>query len=157
MIAALLGNGPSRIAFDKTLKHYDLIVGCNMPWTQEVDFTVINDLRVLNTWKEQNQPYKVWLNNKLEKEVKSKKIIGYTAVDFPFDSVAHVAFRVIVRQYGYKEIDIYGVDAMTTKSDGSYSRNFWKDEWKTERQDGWIQKWKELLDYYPDVKVEFKI
>lgn len=55
MKAALLCNGPSRVAFKSRLG-YNYVIGCNIPWT-EVDSTVIFDVEVLNhMWEKSLTP-----------------------------------------------------------------------------------------------------
>lgn len=58
MKIAVLGNGPSRTSFQNP-GDYDLIIGCNVPWTEDVHCTVVVDEEIVNAWAKQPTLIKV--------------------------------------------------------------------------------------------------
>lgn len=124
MIAALLCNGPSRVAF-KDRTGYNYVMGCNIPWT-DVDATTMIDVSVARHYAmKENKTYKVFLNDicwnclkgfkesdmKLTDYLASNNLLG-GIVDEPkqFYSSGHVAALELIK-LGATKIDVYGCDS----------------------------------------------
>lgn len=171
MRAALLGNGPSRESFLSSTKDYDIIAGCNIPWYDKCDWTMILDQDVLLEWFASKNPdwikCQCWFGPKAwqfieeirqdHKFWKGKCAGIYRDVNVPYDSSAHVAFRVLVERCGALEVDCYGIDVMTGgSSKESFTRKFIKfGAGEDHHTEGWRNKWKQVLDKHPQIKVEF--
>lgn len=124
MIAALLCNGPSRVAF-KDRTRYTYVMGCNIPWT-DVDATTMIDVSVARYYAiSETREYKLFLNNicwnvlkgfrksgvKLTSYIIAENKLGRLVEDAKeFYSSGHMAALELIRM-GATEIDIYGCDS----------------------------------------------
>jgi hypothetical protein len=124
MRAALLCNGPSRVAF-KNKEEYNYVMGCNIPWT-DVDGTVMVDIGVARYYATHDQPdYELFLNEVCWNTLKGFKRSGVKLTSYllaenklgriienakPFYSSGHMAALELIR-IGATEIDIYGCDS----------------------------------------------
>ena len=131
---AVLCNGPSRSAYDPNTE-YAYRIGCNIPWTK-VDCTVILDPQMANLIASDRSliDCKIYFSDNAWEHVKDKSVfedifLGTIAKTKKGMSSGHLACMKMV-ELGYKYIDIYGADAMTTsdiRSNNvrkSYTRKF---------------------------------
>jgi hypothetical protein len=168
MIAAILGNGPSRESyFDCNIK-YDKVVGCNVPWT-DVDYTIILDEEVVERWK--NEPELItcgayfsehaWRH--IESPLKAESFfeqykLGLVKPLPEYDTSGHVACSLLIK-HGYSEIHVYGADSVWSQTLESRSHQFFKnhpDVNSNPHIKGWRNRWNKLVDDHPQIRVEFK-
>lgn len=164
MKAAILGNGPSRSAYNPSIK-YDIRIGCNIPWT-EVDYIMIHGPDMIELWnkdrnlitnpvfmlpdawhKAKQLGFDEYLinNNLFLKEVHKK----YTIPGF---SCAHSAALEAIEE-GYTELDIFGCDS-AYENDGrdSYTRNYLTGRFPyINPANKWKKCWVWLINDYPNV------
>lgn len=161
MKTAVLGNGPSRTLF-KDPQRYDYIIGCNIPWTS-VHSTVVLDAEVVRYWIQHKLPtVPIYFSESAWRETRVKDrnyfIDAFLELVKPYvdyDSSAHVACRKVI-QLGATEIDIYGCDSWFTTNTDSYTRSFFEDSTdKSKHVYGWRNRWQDIIDSNPNVKINF--
>jgi hypothetical protein len=168
MRAALLCNGPSREDFLQTSDAYDFIMGCNAPWYTAANATVIVDEIMVRKWF--NTPElikcnayfsrKAWIyaGEPQFKGFFNKRMIEIVDVLPDFDSSGHVACKILIKQ-GYDDIDIWGADSWFDNTIVSYTHtitpNLNPDD-SPKHVAGWRNHWNEIIQRYPNVKINFK-
>lgn len=164
MKAALLCNGPSRIAY-KGREGYTTVMGCNIPWT-EVDSVVILDENIAKILA--NTPelikYKTWFGRKTWMyidEIKARDkfkehFAGLWDPKYPYYSSGHAALEILIQQ-GYCKIDIYGCDSWFEYDLNSYTHKYSDTSSKDTEKciDEWRKKWLDIIANNPNVKVNF--
>lgn len=165
MKVAVLCNGPSRSAYDPN-KEYAYRIGCNIPWTK-VDCTVIIDPQLVKVLIKDTSliDYKVYFSQAVWDHVQE---VGATPL---FDclgiiqknkrgvSSGNIACMKAV-ELGYKDIDIYGADAMVVNDirsntvRKSYTRNFLDSDGMNMSPD-WRTNFNKMIKDHPDVKFNF--
>lgn len=156
MRIAVLGNGPSRVAFKSDLG-YNYTIGCNVPWTH-VDFTVILDKEIL----ERVAPtHRFYCSRDAWRELhKKENYIAFLIELFDkipeYDSSGHAATRIAIK-LGAKEIDIYGCDSWWENNTESYTHKYvdGRCEDMTKNVSAWRVNWYKLMSSHPDVKINF--
>ena len=161
---AVLCNGPSRSAYDPNTE-YAYRIGCNIPWTK-VDCTVILDPQMANLIASDRSliDCKIYFSDNAWEHVKDKSVfedifLGTIAKTKKGMSSGNMACMKMV-ELGYKDIDIYGADAMTTsdiRSNNvrkSYTRNFLDSDSMNMSPD-WRTNWNKMIKDHPDVKFNF--
>lgn len=162
MIAAVLCNGPSRIAFQDRAR-YNYVIGCNIPWT-EVDSTVVLDIGVVAKWWQYKLPnVPTWFSEHAWRETKFKNreyfketFLGLVKPLPEYDSSGHVACSKVI-ELGYTEIDIYGCDSWFTNDTSSHTHKY-LDTRPTDTSKhviGWRKRWESIINSNPDVKITF--
>lgn len=167
MIAAILGNGPSRESYYNSDTQYDVVVGCNIPWT-DVDFTVVLDEEVVQRWATEptliNVPTYFSKHAWMETDAIRKRDFfqpffkGLVTPLPEYDTSGHVACSLLMKQ-GYTEIHVYGADVMFADTLESRSHQFFKnhpDPDSNAHIKGWRNRWQKLVDENPQIRVEFK-
>jgi hypothetical protein len=168
MIAAILGNGPSRVSYFQNKIKYDTIVGCNIPWT-DVDYTIILDEEVVARWKAEPNMIKVpayfsvhsW--EYIDRPLRAIEFfepfkLGIVKPGKEFDTSGHVACSLLISK-GYKEIDVYGADVMFSDTLESRSHDFFKnhpDPNSSAHIRGWRNRWQRIVEGNPDVIINFR-
>ena len=161
---AVLCNGPSRSAYDPNTE-YAYRIGCNIPWTK-VDCTVILDPQMANLIASDRSliDCKIYFSDNAWEHVKDKSVfedifLGTIAKTKKGMSSGNMACMKLV-ELGYKDIDIYGADAMTTSDirsnnvTKSYTRKF-LDSDGINMSPNWRTNWNRMIEQYPDVKFNF--
>ena len=165
MRGAVLCNGPSRIAYKPG--GYDFVIGCNVPWT-EVDATVILDENVVKIWAENPDLIKVpayfsvkaWMyTDEIKKRAMFEPyLIELITPKYPYHSSGHNAAEAAIRK-GCTDLHIYGCDSWFTEIADSYTRNYVKKggivNGDMRAIKGWRDRWQEIMDKYPEVKINF--
>ena len=173
MYAALLCNGPSRVAYSAT-SQYDYVMGCNVPWAK-VDSTVLIDKAMAEFWWKNRKAYdtdpltatvpiymstRCWMvaKHKTNPDYWKKKLLGLVDAGTKEDSSGHVAARQLI-SLGYKEIDIYGCDAWFKDDTVSYTHEVLIKKRDADRlisnAIGWRKTWNEMMQFNPDVSLNF--
>lgn len=168
MKAALLCNGPSRVAYQPSDK-YDFVLGCNIPWT-DVNATVIVDDVVIIEWNKNRDLIQcdAYMSNDawnkacdIDKMFFEQRFIGLVSPGTHYDSSGHTAARLLIRN-GYTKIDIYGCDAYFKRNVESYTSNFIvrdtspnSDLRKVDRAVGWKVQWNIMIEQNPNVRINF--
>ena len=161
---AVLCNGPSRSAYDPN-KEYAFRIGCNIPWTK-VDCTVVLDPQMANLIASKRSliDCKIYFSENAWEHVKDKSklediFLGTIVKTRKGMSSGNLACMKIV-ELGYKDIDIYGADAMTTSDirsnnvTKSYTRKF-LDSDGINMSPNWRTNWNRMIEQHPDVKFNF--
>lgn len=165
MKAAVLCNGPSRVVY-KGRDDYDYVMGCNIPWSEDVDATTIIDVPVVDRWfKEKHlvqcpvyfsrNAWRGCINKRREFFKPFMKSLIDTLPEF--DSSGHNAVKVVL-SLGASQIDIYGCDSMFKLTTTSYTNSFvHREPYKSvEKQiDGWKKNWNSIISNHPDVRFNF--
>lgn len=174
MKAAILGNGPSRVAY--SAGDYDLVIGCNIPWTT-VDSTVIVDCVMVN--KLLKSPEILPAGTKLHLSPRAKAAIRRKAAGvFHSSSIAksllamedrsveikdkwkssgHCAAMVAIL-LGATDLWLFGFDSVFEVTLESYTGIYVKPIMpKTHkgRVMEWRAHWKKIMGDYPAVKFNF--
>lgn len=164
--AAVLCNGPSRSSFQSRIG-YDLVLGCNIPWT-DVDATVVLDEEVIKAWQKRLEliKCKVYYSRKAwdyfhrykhERAFFMERSAGIVQVQPQYHSAGHVAVEKAIN-LGYKVIDIYGCDVMFADTIASYTRqhipNNVRDDSKRHIQ-GWRDRWNKIIESHPEITLNF--
>jgi len=170
MIAALLGNGPSRKFYDPS-KAYNYRLGCNIPWA-DVDATLILDENIIRLWWKDHDLIKVpayfsrtaWMYGDELKTfrpfIKENNLFLGLVEKKPHsnESSGNVAAKKLV-ELGYTELDIYGCDAAFTETHGhnteSYTREHISGIDMINNSYKWKLEWQETIKKYPNVKFNF--
>ena len=166
MKAAILGNGPSRLKyFDNKIK-YDIIAGCNVPWVN-VDWTVVLDEEVVQKWAREPDLITVptyfsrhaWAETDVVKQRNYFKqfLIEIVIPGKTYDTSGHVASRILIKK-GCTEIDLYGFDSWFEDTIESVSHTMFKNhpsENSSHHIKGWRNKWNEIMNNNPEVKLNF--
>ena len=162
MKAAVLCNGPSRIAFQEP-ERYNYIIGCNFPWTK-VDSTVVLDIGVVQKWWKYEIPsVPTWFSEHAWRETKftnrkhfQDNFLGLVKPLPQYDSSGHVACSKVI-ELGYTEIDIYGCDSWFTNDTSSHTHQFWdtRPDDTTKHVIGWRKRWEAIMSGHPEVKITF--
>jgi hypothetical protein len=166
MIAAILGNGPSRESYFQSKTTYDLVVGCNVPWTT-VDFTVVLDEEVVQRWAREPDliTFPTYFSEHAWRETDAIKKRPFFEQYFKgivkplpeYDTSGHVACSLLIK-LGYGEIHVFGADVMHTDTLESRSHQLFKNHPPTnskKHMQGWRARWKTIVDDNPQTKVEF--
>ena len=164
MKAAVLGNGPSRIVY-KGRGDYNYVMGCNIPWCEDVDATTIIDAPVIDRWWKQQDLVKcpVYFGRNAWRECISKRRLFFKTyfkelIDVlpEHDSSGHNAVKVVIG-LGYKQIDIYGCDSMFKNTTESFTNSFIVESKKdpTKQINGWKNTWKSIITKHSDVRFNF--
>lgn len=149
MKCAILGNGPSRSAYNPE-NDYDLLIGCNIPWTK-VDFTVIMDPDVIGVWCKHKDlitvpicvgtaAWKYTSTIQFRPYILKKNLFKELLVVQQHYSSGHLAARKAI-DMGYKYIDLYGFDSYFADTMESYTR-----EYVVEKPMNHVEKWRKLWD-----------
>ena len=165
-IAAVIGNGPSRILYDES-KEYLYRIGCNIPWTR-VDATVLLDVDLLTLMQKDKSllkypayfSAKAWMfadSCHLRAHFYSNNLfLGLIGYDNN-DSSGNVACKKLIEE-GYTEIDLYGCDSYFTETHGynteSYTRNF-VPAGSVNNSYRWKLSWDAMIKKHPDIKFNF--
>jgi hypothetical protein len=173
MKAALLCNGPSRVAYSAS-SQYNYVMGCNVPWTK-VDSTVVIDKGMATFWWNQREKFDneaftatvpIYMSNRCWMVVKHKtnadywkeRLLGFVDAGTKEDSSGHVAARQLIA-LGYKEIDIYGCDAWFKDDTVSYTHEVLIKNRDADKlisnAIGWRKTWNDIMQLNPDVKLNF--
>ena len=166
MIAAILGNGPSRESYYDAATEYDIVVACNVPWTT-VDYTIILDEEVVQRWAREPDLITVpayfsehaWREtDAIRKRPFFEQYFKGIVKPMPaFDTSGHVACSLLIKE-GYKQIHVYGADVMFADTLESRSHTFFKnhpDPKSKAHMQGWRNRWQEIFDNNPTIRVEF--
>lgn len=162
MKCAILGNGPSRIAYSPE-KKYDLVIGCNIPWTK-VDFTMIMDPDVITAWSKNHDLIDVpicagtaaWRHSdgiKFRWYILEKNLFKELFKVPANYSSGHLAAKKAI-ELGYKELDLYGMDSYFEDTMETYTRQHVADNPMNHVQ-RWRSLWDELKSSNPDVVFNF--
>ena len=172
MKAALLCNGPSKIAYDPATP-YDYRIGCNVPWS-EVDSTVIVDYSIIFEWNKKRDLIKVpaYISQRAFSEVAhcrstpneiphrdffKNQLIEIVHPLPEHDSSGHVACLVLMKK-GFTEIDIYGCDSWFEQTTVSSTWDIIitaRNPNDMKKVKGWRDRWHTLMKKYPEIKVNF--
>lgn len=164
MKVAVLCNGPSRVLWngDST---YDLLIGCNIPWTS-VDYTVVLDSEVVQVMlKDPSQiKYKIYFGHRawsFIESIRKQKVfdqysLGVRYVEKNYHSSGHVAAEIALER-GATQIDVYGCDSYWSNDVSTYTRNFvdWYGTKVDETVAGWRSRWITMQQENPKVKFVF--
>lgn len=160
MKCAILCNGPTRILY-KGRAGYDLVVGCNIPWT-DVDFTVILDKKTIQAWVKHPEVAIVpsyfskiaW--TEVEKLGKTSEFkIQEMITDKKFLSSGHSALKICVEKHA-KQVDIYGADSYYKTSSDSFTRLYIKEGTPSRRiLERWKKEWDLIIATNPKTKINF--
>lgn len=166
MIAAILGNGPSREAYYNHNTKYDIVVGCNVPWT-DVDFTIVLDEEVIQRWRDEPDLITVptYFSEHAWRETDTYKKRPFFEQYFKglvkplpeYDTSGHVACSLLIKQ-GYNEIHVFGADVMFADTLESRSHEFFvnhPDVNSKHHMKGWRNRWQSILDNNPDCSIIF--
>ena len=163
MIVAVLGNGPSRKVYETSTTSYDLIIGCNIPWTT-VDETVILDEDIINLMMKNHDLIKVpiWFGKRAWHYLESCRKDRYFTHLFKgwiehkdkYSSGHWAVIKAI--ESGATKIDVYGMDSYWEDTVESITHQIVPNtnaDVKNITQ--WRENWKKVLDINPDIRVEF--
>jgi hypothetical protein len=167
MKCAVLCNGPSRVDF-QSRDGYTYVIGCNIPWFDEVDATVVLDEAIVDMWYKEPDLIKVpayfsrhawaWTDVGHRREFFRPRLIEMVSPSPEYDSSGHVAVTCMIKK-GFKQIDVWGCDSWFDQTIVSYThgyvRNLNPDDSKRHVV-GWRNRWKAIMEGYPDVTIEFK-
>lgn len=163
MKAAVLCNGPSRVAFQSRLG-YDYVIGCNIPWSEEVNSTVVLDIGVVQQWYKRNfRNVPTWFSRHAWRETNFTRraffrdsFLGLVDPLPEYDSSGHVACSKVI-ELGYKEIDIYGCDSWFIDNTDSYTHQYvdGRPNDRSKHIIGWRKRWEDIINGHPDVKITF--
>lgn len=171
MIAALLCNGPSRVAF-KDRTRYTYVMGCNIPWT-DVDATTMIDVSIARYYAiNETREYKLFLNDICWNTLKGFKRGGVKLTSYiiaenklgriveeakEFHSSGHIAALELIRM-GATEIDIYGCDSYFEDVIDSFTWQYVpsnaSDKHKANQLIGWRKNWNLIKGQF-NVKLNF--
>ena len=163
MKCAVLGNGPSRSAY-VSRDGYDLVIGCNIPWT-EVDSTMVIDEQVVLKWSRNPElitcPVSfiraTWMYTdsiKFRKYIlDNSQFLSIEPTTLQYSSGHYAAARAL--KLGYKYIDLYGIDSWFEDTLETYTRGFIDDNPPVTKIPTWRQFWKDLAAQYPDATLNF--
>lgn len=166
MKAALLCNGPSRVAY-RSREGYDYVIGCNIPWT-DVDSTVVLDKEVIDKWAKQPDLIQVpthfsvdaWRHTDAIKKryIFRPYLLGLITPKYPYHSSGHNAAEILIKM-GYNQIDIYGCDSWFSDVTQSFTRTIITKKHSSDGSMkhiiGWRKRWKEIMDNNPNVEINF--
>lgn len=167
MKCAVLCNGPSRVAY-KTPNDYDLVIGCNIPWT-DCNFTVISDKALVDVWNANRDTIEcdtymgteaAEYAKQLDYEFFNPKILGTLKIQSHYHSSGHTAVELAMK-LGYNDIDIYGCDAYFGKNPDSYTRQYIpinspnQELRAVDKMIGWRVRWQLLVDDNPQCRFNF--
>lgn len=166
MKCAVLCNGPSRILYEQSAE-YGFLIGCNIPWTK-VDATVVLDEQVVRLWAKNPDLITVptFFSVKAWQETDAVKkrdffrqfLIKIVNIKLPYHSSGHIAVEQAIDK-DYTDIDIFGCDSWFSEIGKSYTRTHIKDggivDGDTRSIEGWRNRWKEIMDKHPEVKLNF--
>lgn len=163
MAAAVLCNGPSRVAYQPSSK-YNFVIGCNIPWTT-VDATVVLDEQVIRLWNKKPTlitcptyfSTKAWMETDAvrNREFFRTYFAGMVKPKYPYHSSGHNACEVAIN-LGHVVIDVYGCDSMFSNETYSYTRTFIKNGGGNQKHiNGWRTRWQEIQDSHPNVMINF--
>lgn len=165
MKCAVLCNGPSRSAYNPETE-YAFRIGCNIPWTK-VDCTVIldpqmvkvlvRDISLIDCGVYFSQAAWDYVEEVGASSLfKSLGIIQKTRKGLSSGNLA--CMKAV--ELGYKDIDIYGADAMTTSDirsnnvSKSYTRNFLDSDSMNMSPD-WRTNFNKMIQSHPNVNFNF--
>jgi len=168
MKAAILGNGPSRVAY--TPVDYDLVLGCNFPWCS-VDATVIVDPTVVQKYVNHpeliepipgfyfNVPAHKYLTKMSKRYPTAATLLNRCVRVFPhenWESSGHAAAQVAI-DAGASELWVFGCDSYFERTVESYtSIHLSNDVASAERYvQRWRRRWQEKVNRYTNVTFNF--
>ena len=167
MKCAVLCNGPSRVDF-QSREGYTYVIGCNIPWFDEVDATVVLDEAVVDAWYKEPDLIKVpayfsrhawaWTDVGHRREFFRPRLIEMVSVLPEYDSSGHVAVTCMIKK-GFTEIDVWGCDSWFDQTIVSYTHGYVKNlnpDDSKRHVVGWRNRWKAIMEGYPDVTINFK-
>ena len=168
MKASLLCNGPSREDFLPHKREYDYIMGCNAPWYDSCDATIIVDEIMMDRWFDNKDlincnsyfSRKAYMYGSVNKfrHFFDDKLIEIVDVAPEWDSSGHVGCKILINQ-GWKEIDIWGCDSWFDQTIVSYTHtitpNLNPDDSK-KHVDNWRKHWVTIMSENPDVTINFR-
>lgn len=161
MLGVILGNGPSKVAFDR---RGDFVLGCNIPGDDfSVDATVICDEEII--WVLKNDPTLVScpiiISTKAYEKMKELRIDSLFTIHHVFrpkdwHNTAHYAAEFLA-EFGCDEIRIWGCDSIFQDDiSSSTDRYVVKDDTKGDRfTRHWRRVWNDIFDSYP--AIEFNV
>jgi hypothetical protein len=167
MKAAIIGNGPSRLAFTSS-NQYSYTIGCNIPWTT-VDSTVILDSNVIERWARDLKliscpaffTARSWRTTdeiKIRDYIINNNLFIELISDYPeFYSAGHIAAQIMCKKE-FTELDLYGIDSMFTNTVKSFTNTLVHDknpDSEHQRIVNWRKNWDKLQNDYPDVIFNF--
>jgi hypothetical protein len=146
MIGVVLGNGPSKVAYDRT---GDFVIGCNIPTDEySVDATVICDVEIV--WILKNSPHLIGdtpliISTNVFEKMKELRIVNdYLILDVfkPRDwyNSAHYAAQYLIDN-GSDEVHIWGCDSIFEDDISSATDEIVK---KDMDQDRFIRHWRKV-------------
>jgi hypothetical protein len=158
MIGVVIGNGPSKKAYDRT---GDFVIGCNIPGNEfSVDATVICDEEIV--WVLKSNPKLVQcpviISTKAWEKMKELRIDHLFYIHHVFKpkewyNTAHYAADYLLEYGAFDEIHIWGCDSIFEDHIASSTDDFVFKEDKTGDRflKNWRRIWNEIFDAYPDV------
>jgi hypothetical protein len=167
MKAAIIGNGPSRLAFTSS-NMYNYTIGCNIPWTK-VDSTVILDSNVIERWARDlkliscpvfftTRSWRTTDEIKIRDYIINNNLFIELIPDYPeFYSAGHIAAQIMCKKE-FSELDLYGVDSMFSNTVKSFTNTLVPDhnpDSEHQRIVNWRKNWDKLQNDYPDVIFNF--
>lgn len=166
MRAAVLGNGKSRFLFTNP-KDYDIIIGCNIPWTY-VDTTVIIDEKVVEfLYKNKDKSSycsniifsrKSW-NKVLELEAESyflPTLNSIVEMSEGIDSSAHIGLKYLLELGTIETVHMYGCDSRWSTDISSRTHGYVSNKPPNEliTISMWNTRWDEIINKH-DAEVLF--
>lgn len=168
MKAAILGNGPSRVAY--TPADYDLVLGCNFPWCP-VDATVIVDtpvaLKMSGNLDLIDRFRGVYLNETLHRYLSKIRyrnngagiILDKCLGTFPFirwETSGHHAAQIAISA-GANLLSIFGMDSYFEHTVKSYTTKYIPNTSTSPSTHvtQWRRRWQEKINRHPEVTFNF--
>lgn len=161
MIGVILGNGPSKHAYDLS---GDYVLGCNIPSAEfSVDATVICDEEII--WILYQKPDLVQcpiiISTKAYEKMKQLRIDSNYYIHHVFKpkewyNTAHYAAEYLV-EFGCDEIDIWGCDSIFSNDISSSTDEYVKKEDPVGDRftKHWRRIWNDIFESY--VNIKFKV
>lgn len=168
MKAAVLCNGSRRISYGGR-NDYDFVIGCNIPWTQDLDATVVVDEEIVIIWSQNlnliHVPIyfskKAWMcaDNLKIRETTTQQFAGIIDVEPNYHSSGHCAAEIAIAR-GATLINVYGCDGMFERTTNSYTRNFIPSGPNeqirgVDKVNGWRRRWSSLMQHTPQTTINF--
>lgn len=162
MLGTVLGNGPSRNAYDKS---GDFTLGCNIPSDEfSVDATVICDEEIV--WVLRSNPELIQcpiiISNKAYEKMKELRIDDLFDIHHVFRTkewynTAHYAAEYLA-EYGCDSINIWGCDSIFKNDISSTTDAYVKKQPDSDRfTKHWRRVWNDIFDSYPNIDFTVRI
>lgn len=143
MIAAMIGNGPSKIFFQKqkNVIKFDIVAGFNFARESYLNLILVSDPNVIRNTKDDDP--RVKSIEKLKKKVHNGKM-------FVSKNTSQVGYEVLTRK-GVKEFHIFGHDLMwtedyTSETDKILPKQGFVNKAKINNlRSYWLQYWTEII------------